>query len=830
MINRSFGSGRAKMKEDNTPTVISRRRKPTPHQRLRLNKAKELKKIGALKKKECNGSKGQKPGDADPEEMVSTTPQIPSLKKDVFSKPAKPPAKFRKRQIHKSWLPTHLYHTKRAHMTPPKEPLWRFALPLTPTEKCYRLTHRAVTSRGCVAWDISYIATIGLEGVEASLLGLLRSIGVDANMFVGQKGAKWRRGMRCWESWINERDGEKKGIAKVSIMWCLDAVGVQDLETKNPTENGTRGCGNHGAMRSDGHSTTGAVHNQVVDQQPKNPRRRLLLRVHPSAFFQTWTEILKVAKIQRPAVMVEDLRFEIGSIEVIGPESTEALVGVLHQAKPVTSVSEPPTADGSSDDWEDIETPEWVWSQLAGVTNPATLPANCILGFNVSDPRLRHPPKTVTIPEPEQTNDALLELISSWPPDRTSTAHDIFDRSKRLTASRQLQSQKAINRRKSEAFPGEYPASSPKDPNIPVLLVASRTTTYAGQGSWTLLLPWDCVLPVWYSLLHYPLASGGNPRFGGLQEKRQIAFEHNVPWYPADYPGTKAGFEWELLEREKAKQTWENRPKGKRITWEGVDLGNGKKGEVGLGWACDWERLFQGPPLPGTDGEDKTGSEKSNKTTKEVSVQEAKTAERPRSFSGSIRPPTESAHPPLAIQNVNSPLSAIPPLPHAALSPVHLTLLTTGHATRNARVYRLPTTDPELRAKWLALAHPAKPSKQSRPFQPPAALPKNAIPHQRTQHLAASLLNPPSVRHADGKPPKPSDPAYPCVPDEGDLIGFVTTGNYQLGEGRCEAIGNIAIARVMGEEKKKSKGGDKNICIVREAGQSIGRLARWTFV
>lgn len=818
-----------KMKDDNTPTVTSSRRKLTPHQRLRLDKAKELKRLGALTKKKRDEFKKQKPGEIDPEKMVSITPRVPKLKKDVLSKPAKPPAKFRKRQIHKSWLPTHLYHAKRAHMTPPKEPLWRFAIPLTPTEKCYRLTHRAATSRGCVAWDTSYMATIGVEGVEGSLLALLKSIGVDTNMLVGKREAKWRRGTRWWEGWIRERDGEKRSIAKVGVVWALDATAAEGPEPVIPKKDSLGDQVVEDKVKVKVQQEKEAVHVPVATRKQKEPRRKLLVRVHPSAFLQTWNEILKVAKIQRPAAKVEDLRFEIGSIEIVGPESTEALIGVLHGVKSSALATDLTAIESQNAEWVDIETSEMVWSQLMGITNPAALPANVVLGFNVSDPRLRHPPKTVKPPSAGTADDALLELISSWPPDHSQTAHDLFDRTRRVTASRQLSSQKAINRRKGEALPGVYPAPSLKDPEIPLLLTASRATTAAEQGSWTLLLPWDCVLPVWYSLMHYPLASGGNPHFGGLQERRQISFEQGVPWYPADYPGTKAGFKWELLEREKKKQEWEKRPKGKRTAWESVDLGDGKKGEIGLGWACDWERLFQGPP-PNRDSEDKTTPVQTTESAPKATSEVPKTTELQPASTGLEKPAVELPDPPFAIHNLISPLSATPPFPPAALSPVHLSLLTTGHPTRNARIYRLPTTSAELRVRWVALASPAKPCKQPRPSRTAPAPSKDAASHQQAQSLAASLLAPPlSSIHADAAPPKAGDPSYPCVPEEIDLIGFVTTGNYHLGEGKCEAIGNVAIARVMGEDKKGKKG-EQHICIVRDAGQSIGRLARWKFI
>ena len=98
----------------------------------------------------------------------------------------------------------------------------------------------------------------------------------------------------------------------------------------------------------------------------------------------------------------------------------------------------------------------------------------------------------------------------------------------------------------------------------------------------------------------------------------------------------------------------------------------------------------------------------------------------------------------------------------------------------------------------------------------------------------------------------------PC-PDEEDLIGFVTTANYDMGKGKAAAIGNVAVAKVAvslsmliatGEEGQKGggiegKGGGEGnaiaserptpfkqwekggLCIVRNAGQSVARLARW---
>ena len=694
------------------------------------------------------------------------------------------------------------------------------------------------------------MGTIGLEGVEASLLGLLRDIGVEESMLHGKREAKWRRGTRTWEGWIRGRDGERLWISRVGIAWCFNAWCAEDEEGAgeerqvDEEKEAKQKVGLEEQSEDRERTEVDSVGKNAAKKENKRPRRKILMRVHPSAFLQTWNEVLKVAKIQRPQVMVEDLRFEIGSIEIIGPGGTEALIGALHPLHTTEPATREDGKDGLEDDWVDLGSAEEVWPQLAAVTNPAGLPVHAMLGFNISDPRLHYPPRTVPQSSETAAYDTLLELLSSWPPDQTQATPDLFDRTKRLTASRQLASQKAINRRKGDALPGAYPDPSPKDPKIPALLLASRPRTHGGQGTWTLLLPWDCVLPIWYSLMHYPLSIGGNPRFGGLQEKMQVSFEQGMPWFPGDYPGTKAGYQWELLERERKKREWERRPKGKRTEWDSLNLGEERKGEIGLGWACDWERLFQGPPSPAsTEAADQSSSAGQERAAKQA----AKSAQTRPQDQQSGQAPNETTYPPLNIHHLPNPLSTNPQYKPTALSPVHITLVTTGHPTRNARIYRLPTNKPEQRAKWLALANPPKPSKRTRYSHPPP--PANNQPqHARAaQALAARLLNgnnvaaPSFSSETTTTPllPKPGEKEYPSVPDELDLIGFVTTGNFNLGEGRCEAIGNVAVARVLGaeddnekekgKEKKKKSDSGRNLCIVREAGQALGRLARWRF-
>ena len=78
---------------------------------------------------------------------------------------------------------------------------------------------------------------------------------------------------------------------------------------------------------------------------------------------------------------------------------------------------------------------------------------------------------------------------------------------------------------------------------------------------------------------------------------------------------------------------------------------------------------------------------------------------------------------------------------------------------------------------------------------------------------------------------------HPDVPDESDLIGFVTTGNFSLKEGAGVGIGSVRMDRVISDKEGWENGqGDsdgsrrRNYCIVRDAGEAHGRLAEWDFV
>ena len=729
---------RQEAKEDNTPIT-----RGTSGSGIGKGKTKHLRKEGVAKSKQAWKQREQKAAAKKGSEQTETEqgtkeaskaaptpktkPRFPSL-----ATPSTPPSRFRRRQRDKTWLPTHIWHTKRARMTAPKDPLWRFAIPLAPVVKAYRLTHRAAVQRGAVAWDMSYMSTIGLEGVEDSIVGLLRGLHFGAEdaedpWQTRAKAKKWRQGTRVWEGWLHEREAKPlKRVAHVAVIWC--------------------------ASEADG------------------KKRRAFVRVHPSAFLQVWNEVVRISKVQKPAVTVEDLRFEVGSIEIMGPAAAETLCSVLHPAH----------SDAASD------APQSIWSSLASVTDPGALPAGALLAFDISDPRLRDPPKPSTI---NQDPSALIETLAAWPIDTTQASSSIFSRTARLTGQRTLPSQKSINRRQSANTLGGYPEPRPTDPCIPMLTYVSRTS-----NSWTVLLPWKCVMPVWRSIMRYPLSTGGNPRFGGLQERRQVTFERSVPGFPYDCPGTDAGLSWELKQQETRKHEWTKRPKGKRIEWSTIELGNGRKGEIGDPWACEWMRLLPNAPAEPVVAQDKL--EKTVTPFRQLSSTQA----------------TKLLADPTIEPEVTY------------LFTVKIAVMGRGYPVDCSRVYRLPTNNSELRSKWLSLLPGPKSKTNGVPRRQQTRSGDDVPEHLRRRELASSLLEPAAPKTIA---PTPADDDYPLVPDEADLIGFVTTGNYNLAEGMPTAVANLALQRVpRGEGAQK----EDRVCIVREPGRTIGRLARWEVI
>ena len=771
------------MKEDNTPKVTTRTRTPSRKLRLRLDTARILKRLNTKrktvrqKKKEVKANAQQ----SDPAKHVLTT-RIPRLKKNSLVEPPKATVKYKRRQVNKTWLPTHLWHAKRAHMTRPTEPLWRMAIPLSPTEKSYRPSHRAAGAKGCITWDASYMSTVACWGTETALDSMLKAINFTPQGLSLALQKKWKAGTRFASGWVSERDNEKRPIAPVTVIWfsrkrtekhskpekTSDPMELDEPAQSNsvPAENRTEAVELDPVQPLEFQMHAGKSEEAQAKRQAMKRKtsldHQILIRIHPSAFHQFWQGLLKVAKMQKPQVLIEDLRFEVGTIEAQGPGSTEALLGVL---RPYSAQREVDRSSASC------------WTALAGLSNPSTLPQNAMLSFDIVDPRLSHPPKQIKIPK--SSNLAHLdELLVSWSPDQKTQPSPLLSHKIRWRTNTSMPSQKAINRRRTLLPPGQSLDVTLKDPPIPVMLLASRgdsSTSKNTQGTWTVLLPWSAVDPVWRGLMYYPLSSGGTPRFGGLNQKQQLALEQKTPWFPGDLPGTEAGKAWERSESEKRFDAWIRKPPKHRIAWEMLDLGLGRQGELGRGWACDWVYLFSD-----TDPADANGTMTGDKATKldsaptqtqrlltqrQRKVAKAKKAEEieerarrrntssPESEEEPEKPPNPIAEEKytqllpsqsqLLLKNPSTPTILHQP----ALMTIRITLLDKGTPSAAARIYRLPSI-PKPRAATPPSVNGSGKSQESQLQSWPSDGPPPAQPNPPISTTDSSGLSPSSAVQA----------------------------------------------------------------------------------
>jgi ribonuclease P/MRP protein subunit POP1 len=218
-----------------------------------------------------------------------------------------------------------------------------------------------------------------------------------------------------------------------------------------------------------------------------------------------------------------------------------------------------------------------------------------------------------------------------------------------------------------------------------------------------------------------------------------------------------------------------------------IDLGNGRKGEAGDPWSCDWPRLLQ--PTSSASKRDET--EEGDTSFRQLSSIQVRKA-----LDG------------IAIETAEP-----------SLFSVKITTLGRGYPVDCSRVYRLPLDNLELRNKWLSLKPGPKSKTNGVPRRQQTRNGDDTPEHLRRRELAGSLLEPAVLT--------PANDDYPIVPDEADLIGFVTTGNYNLAEGMPTAVANLALHRVLRGESAQQQ---DRVCIVREPGRTIGRLAKWEVV
>ncbi|ODQ64861.1 POPLD-domain-containing protein [Nadsonia fulvescens var. elongata DSM 6958] len=665
--------------------------------------------------------------------------QLSSADATAVNSLARPPLgklRFRGRQKKKTWLPTHVWHAKRAHI----ETKWGFSVPTAPTLKCYRPTHKADNVEGAVVWDTSYYSTFVIQNSESisSVENVLSSLTESET-----SKPKFLSGTKCWEGLLTDPD--LKPSSKI--------LGP------------------------------GLIYYSPLQLAKTAKQYSAIVRFHPSILTTMVPLIQRLCK--QFGASYYDCRYSIGSIDISGPKSITALSMIIKLAKP---------ADGDADT-EFKLAKERLWSNLTRLSNTASLPTSVVFGFNnVIDPRLSYPPRRPS-PKKPMTSDELVDVIVDWNKDKVASGfeNNLFTMDGRTASYKNQATIKAINRRRTNAGPGKKLVhNTNKDPLIPIVLIKRL------NNSWTLLTPWNWVLPFWFSLNHIP-----HIKLGGLKQKHQLSFEKTRLFFPDDYPTTDSGWKCEHEKSTQRREQWFKRPKGKRVAYHKVITAEGV-GEIGDPFKCDWTTLAlikhrKASALKNhknTQDSISSNSQDANFINSHLNLQTAKNSPEniPSRSVYYIRKnildltndyeteSTDSDH--NVCIDTDKVESEVPQLP---LIPVKIKYLHRGVPKSQARIYCVPKTKAN---KWKTL-------------------------------LTQSPNN-----HADE-----TNHEYPSCPSSDYLAGFVTTGEFNLKEGNGVAVGWLSAEDCLAEgdtdESLPKRISKEGICIVRNIGSSVGRLAKW---
>ncbi|EFX02938.1 ribonuclease p complex subunit [Grosmannia clavigera kw1407] len=697
-------------------------------------------------------------------------------------------------------LPTHMWLAKRAHMACPGA-LWHAVVAKTPANKTYRASLRSAGLRPgtCLSWDTSYMAVLRLQADDAAQLDAVLAAVIEPALL---QRPGLRRGACCIDAKLPRRYGYQEGGLAGGLM---------------------AGPGNCGAMT--------LFYNPKADSTATNATTEALLRVHPTIFSHVWTTLVAVVRRRHLAVTIQDLRMDIGSIELTGSCAVDALLALLRPCRP----DDPQAAD---------------FLQLRAVDASALAPASgAMLAFDVQDPRY-------DVEEGNEQKVGHLDPASAaeWPASSNVTRQPsgLFDDTLRRQAA-WMPSQQSLDRRRGKLPVNSRLLSTPSDRPIPVILAvagaaiplspaAPSVSSSHTSPSWTLLAPRGCIDVFWRVLHRQSLRSSGRrPLLAGLDEDRFVALERGQPWFPADFPGTPAGWDWELDSRRAAKVAWDKTPPAKRPQWSAVDLGGTKKGELGSGFACDWEHLFGVDPVStavatATD----SNSASADLPPEEVQFEALRlpcdlVREMHHVTWADLRTAAACLRLPSPQEQQQQPVWRKP----FALATVSVEMLGRGTPLARARIYRLPTDDADRRRLWRALADNDSHHGHQTQQNTMRRMPPGADMATRKRLLAQSLLETPLPYPASSL--AQARQQHLPLPDATDLIGFVTSGAQRFQTGKGFAIGHVAAQKLaeamvaaeadvqqQQQQRQHKKQTAARLCIVRNVGETVGWLARWT--
>ncbi|KAI8062116.1 NUC188 domain-containing protein [Gongronella butleri] len=362
-----------------------------------------------------------------------------------------------------------------------------------------RITNYRSFTKICLLHDASYYGCIELTGVERAIVQLMDTMTDPRLPSVGSQ--RYLKGTRCGSTFVYDQGAFPCGlICPITFVWRAAAVAT---------------------------------------------KASLWVWVHPACFNDILKQMdsIKSSLDDARDVKISDLRKQLVRFDLTGARSTALLQAVL------TPIASSANAD--------------LWMQLQGVRSAACLPANCVLGLSVQDPRLRFPQKAKPVRDMGIDARAMLDLCTQWP--TTAASSDIWSSTKRRECVESKVSHAQLQKRRQQMLlpGGKLAWTSGQDNAIPVILMRRPQVEGTGHGmdAWTLVLPRTYGMDFWRSFVF------AGARVGGVEDMRHMCLDVGRAAFPYDYAMTRAYDAVAAIQSTAKERAWHARPPAKRVNY-----------------------------------------------------------------------------------------------------------------------------------------------------------------------------------------------------------------------------------------------------------------------
>ncbi|KAK6462422.1 nuclear RNase [Scheffersomyces coipomensis] len=219
------------------------------------------------------------------------------------------------------------------------------------------------------------------------------------------------------------------------------------------------------------------------------------------------------------------------------------------------------------------------WSKLSTVRDSKAIPIGFNISFDIMDSRLWKQPMKI---KPSSDTNEYFDFVSSLSTSKlvdSTTIENLLTPEGRTKSYENQMSIKEIDREFTKIATRE---NSLIDTDIQHRSITPILISKIGPSSWTLIAPWFWILPIWSKLVR---VSQIKP--GGIRQIRQYNFERGCANFPNDYPWLRDGWNYNEALGEIKQKKYTKLPKrlvnDKRPDYKDIDIISPFK--------CDWNFL-----------------------------------------------------------------------------------------------------------------------------------------------------------------------------------------------------------------------------------------------